>query len=179
MSGSGLTPGADFKTVVLAPSDMPLALSRGEIDGYIVAEPFGAKAELLGIGKVFVFSKDIWKHHPDCVLVMREEYLKSYPQAALELVRSLINSGIFAEENREEAVRITAAFLGHSEEVIAQALKNPKDRVIFYDLFPRTEEFTRIQDYMSEKMGLFEQKADLDDLVDASFARRAYETIGK
>jgi len=175
LSKYGLSYGKDFTTIELSPSDMPLALSRGEIDGYIVAEPFGAKAELLGIGKVLVLSSEIWKNHPDCVLVMREEYLSANPGAAGELMESLIEAGRFAEQNRDEASRIGIRFLGHTREVLDHALKEPADRVTFLDLVPRTEELDSISRYMHKQMGLPQVQVNVQELVDESFANAAYK----
>src|SRR3989338_6886816 len=171
-TNAGLRYGVDFKTIEMAPPEMPAALSRGDIDGYIVAEPFGAKGELLGVGKVLVLSNQICEHHPDCVFVVREEYLNAHPEAMDELTISLIQSGIFAEQNRDEAAKIGTRFLGQPENALLKALKEPKERVTFYDLMPKKEEFIRLQDYMADKMGLFPQKVTLDELIDTSFAQR-------
>lgn len=42
----------DLNVTELAPTEMPSALASGQIDGYCVAEPFGAKAVSLNAGKV-------------------------------------------------------------------------------------------------------------------------------
>src|SRR5665811_2641514 len=41
---------------VMAPPDMPTALSTGAIDGYIVAEPFNAAGELLAGARIIRFT---------------------------------------------------------------------------------------------------------------------------
>ncbi len=177
-SQAGLKYGEDFKTLEMAPPEMPAALAQGNIDGYIVAEPFGAKGELLGAGKVLVLSSQIWEHHPDCVLVVREDYLNAHPEAMDELAVSLIKAGIFAEEHREEAAEIGNRFLGQPRDALLKALTEPKDRVTFYDLYPKKEEFTRLQDYMADPMDLFPVKVNMDELVDTQFAERAYHVLG-
>ena len=54
------TPAADeVNLVVMAPSDMPPALAAKQVAGYIVAEPFDAVAETLGVGKILRFTGDV------------------------------------------------------------------------------------------------------------------------
>ena len=48
------------------PPEHPTALLAGSIDGYIVGEPFAAKAELDGFGRVLYHTKDIWPDFISC-----------------------------------------------------------------------------------------------------------------
>jgi NitT/TauT family transport system substrate-binding protein len=43
---------------------------------YFVGEPFAAKAELDGSGRVLYYAKDIWPHFISCVLVVHEKLIK-------------------------------------------------------------------------------------------------------
>lgn len=176
-SDAGLVYGTDFKTVEMAPSEMVAALTTGSIDGYIVAEPFGARAEISGVGKVLVLSGEIWKHHPDCILVMNKAYLERNSAGVQELIISLINSGVYAEEYRDEVAQIGNRFLGQPLDAMMKALNEPKDRVTFYGLMPNIDELNELQDYMADKMGLFPEKVDIKELVDTSYAQKAYKQI--
>jgi NitT/TauT family transport system substrate-binding protein len=176
-SSNGLVPGKDFKVIELIPTEMPASMANGSIDGYIVAEPFAARGELLGIGKIFVLSKDIWKDHPDCLFVMRDEVISKYPQAAEELVRQLVISGIYTEKHRDEAAIVGAKFLGQPLEALKLSLSNPKDRVTFLNLRPEISELNKTVDYMSDKMGLFPQKPDIQSISDLSIINKVYEEI--
>ena len=169
----------DYQTIEMPPPDMPSALFRKEIDGYIVAEPFGAAGELQGTGQVLALSNSIWKDHPDCLLVMRSEYLEKNAASTDELVSNLIRAGIFVEEKRKEAARIGAKFLGHKEAVLHHALTAPDThRVTFVNLTPQKAELKRVQEYMGNKMNLFPKRVDIDELVDESWAIRAYKRLG-
>lgn len=176
-SGNGLIPGKDFKVIELVPTEMPASIANGSIDGYIVAEPFAARGELLGIGKIFVLSKDIWKDHPDCLFVMREEVILKHPQAVEELLKQLVISGIYTEKHRDEAAIIGAKFLGQPLEALKLSLSNPKDRVTFLNLRPEISELNKIVDYMSDKMGLFPQKPNIQNISDLSIINKVYEDI--
>ena len=56
----------DINVVQLAPSEMPSSLASGSIDGYCVAEPFGAQAVVQGYGHVLYDSTDLWQDSICC-----------------------------------------------------------------------------------------------------------------
>ena len=66
----------DITFIVLPPPDMPTSLASGAIDGYFVGEPFCAKAELDGIGRVLYYARDIWPNFISCALVVHEDLIK-------------------------------------------------------------------------------------------------------
>src|SRR5699024_8095268 len=59
----------DADLVEMPPPEMPAALAEGRISGYAVAEPFGALAVNLDVGKVLAFSEEFWPDSYCCVLV--------------------------------------------------------------------------------------------------------------
>ena len=87
------------KLVVMAPPDMPPALAQGSIDGYIVADPFNAAAEVKGIGKVLRFTGDVWRDHACCVVAVREELLNEQPEAAQGFVKAVVAAQAVARED--------------------------------------------------------------------------------
>ena len=50
----------DIQVTQLAPSEMPSSLASGAIDGYCVAEPFGAQAVTQEFGNVLAQSEELW-----------------------------------------------------------------------------------------------------------------------
>ncbi len=175
LSGSGLSL-KDVTTRVVAPPDMPKALNAGSIDAYIVAEPFVAKAEIDGAGKVLVLSKDILKEHICCVVVVRSEVLRTNPEGIQEWVESLIRSGKFIDRDKVEnagsgVLSIGSKYLGHSEKVIAGGLLSPVDRITYSDLNPRKSDYQAILD-LSVKTNIM-GKVDLDRFIDRSFYEKA------
>lgn len=107
MEDEGLAPDA-IRFVDMAPSDMPSALAAGAIDAYFVAEPFAAKSELAGTGRVLYYAKDIWPHFISCVLVVRDELIAEHPEIVRDLVRGIAESGEWAERNRLAAARLVS-----------------------------------------------------------------------
>lgn len=176
LTQAGLVPGKDVKFETLAPVQMPEALEYGEEDGlggFIVAEPFGSVALRAGHGDVFSLSKDLWPKHPCCVFVVKEKLTQNHPDAVLELVKSLVNSGNMAKNNVDEASAIGAKFLNQPAELLKSILTEPPDRIITTDLMPLHDDFDKIQNYMTDKMGVLKAKIDLNTFIDTQFAKEA------
>lgn len=175
---NGLEPGSgkDVGLEVMAPSQMPQAIQfdeEGEIGGFIVAEPFGSQAVAEGYGQEFYLSKDLWPKHPCCVVVVRDELIKTNPDAIQELTNSLVESGRFIQDNKSAAAAIGSVFLGQSQAVIERVLSEPADRVMTDELMPVVADLAKIQDYMCDTMKVLKGKIDLDTFVDLRFAREA------
>ena len=177
LSNAGLTPGKDVMFETLAPSQMPEALEYGEEDnlgGFIVAEPFGSVSLKAGHGEVFSLSKDLWSKHPCCVFVVKDNVINNHPDALQELVNNLVKSGDIATNNIDEAADIGANFLKQDKELIKGILTDPPDRIITNELMPEIGDFDKMQNYMTEKMGVLKGKIDLDKFIDTKFAKEAF-----
>ena len=70
---------SDIEIVELPPPQMPSALAGGSIDAYFIGEPFAARAELDGTGRVLYYAKDIWPRFISCVLVVSETLIAERP----------------------------------------------------------------------------------------------------
>lgn len=156
----------DVEVVEMAPPDMMAALARGEIEAYLVAEPFGAIAEVQGVGKVLHSSQEIWENSTCCVLALREEVLRENPNAAAELVAALLAAGEAAEANPEKAVAVSRQYFGHAENILAPGLA----RTTFRQLAPSIGEFEQHQQYLVE-LGLLPQPVDLREFINEELAR--------
>lgn len=77
---------------LLPPPEMPPALAARKIDGYIVAEPFNALGELKLKAKIMRFTGDMWKNHPCCVVVMKEDVIDSNPVFTQKVVNAVVNA---------------------------------------------------------------------------------------
>ncbi|MFU8819824.1 MAG: ABC transporter substrate-binding protein [Desulfurivibrio sp.] len=175
LADAGLPAGA-VQYIDMAPPEMVQALAGGRLDGFIVAEPFGAQAELHGVGKVFTLSKEIWPGHICCVLNIREEFIQAYPEAVGELVAGLTATGRFIEANRREAAVRSVKYLGQAPEVIEFVLTRPPDRVTYHDLFPAAADFAATREEML-RVGLREaREVNLDNYLEPAFAARMLST---
>jgi NitT/TauT family transport system substrate-binding protein len=169
-----IDPDRDVKLLDMKPPEMVNALATGQIDAFIVAEPFGGQAELQQVGKVLVLSKDVWVDHICCVLHVNETLIESDPQAVQDVVSGFVEAARFIESEPAEAARLSTAYLGQKPEVIEHVLLHPKGRITFSDLTPRLPDFEATQDYLLRD-GILKEGIDLPAYVDDRFARKAYE----
>lgn len=91
---------------ILSPPDMPASLAGRKIDGYIVAEPFNALAELKIGAKIMRFTGDMWKNHPCCVVVMKDFYLKNDPVFTQKVINAIVRAQLWSKEHPLETAHI-------------------------------------------------------------------------
>ncbi len=92
----------DVKMVVFPPPEMPSALQKGALDAYIVGEPFAARAELDGYGRVLAFAKDMWPDFISCVLAVSEDLVRENRPLVQELVSGIAASGRWLDAPGED-----------------------------------------------------------------------------
>ncbi len=169
----------DVKAKVIAPPNMIKAMLLGRIDAFIVAEPFGAKAQHDGVGKILVLTKDIINHHVECIVVVNQKVIKNHRAAIQEWVDSLIRAGKWIDQDKlengsKQVAHITSkTYLPHSEANIIRGLQNPADRISFSDLKPVQEDFQTIVD-ISRQAGIIDT-VNLEGFIDDSFYRNSSE----
>jgi NitT/TauT family transport system substrate-binding protein len=169
MADEGMQP-ADIQFVDMAPPDMPGALAAGAIDAYFVGEPFAAKAELAGTGRVLYYAKDIWPHFISCVLVVRDELIAGHPEVVRDLVRGIAESGEWAEHHRHAAAELVSRteYYHQDRALLDFVLTQPPDRVSYRLLTPSDEDLRAIMHH-AIKAGILRDEIALGDLVDLRF----------
>jgi NitT/TauT family transport system substrate-binding protein len=167
MEKEGMQPD-DIKFVPMAPPDMPTALASKAIDAYIVGEPFAAKAEMDGTGRVLYYAKDIWPHFVSCALVVREDLIKNKPDVVKDLVRGIAQSGEWAETHRAEAAKLVAPYNKQKEALLKFVLTQPADRVSYRMLTPTDDDINQIQEQMV-KMNYLKKPLPISEILDRSF----------
>jgi NitT/TauT family transport system substrate-binding protein len=167
MEDYGMKPD-DIQFVVLPPPDMPTSLAAGAIEGYFVGEPFCAKAELDGIGRILYFARDIWPNFISCALVVHEDLIRDHPEIVKDLVRGIAQSGAWAETHRVEAAKLAAPYFRQDEKVLNYVLTADPHRVSYVQLTPTDEDLQKIQD-MGLKMGLLTKKIPMKEIIDRDY----------
>jgi NitT/TauT family transport system substrate-binding protein len=167
MMDQGVRP-EEIHFIEMAPPDMPGALAAKAIDAYFVGEPFAAKAELDGSGRVLYYAKDIWPHFISCVLAVNERLIATRPAVVRDLVRGIAESGEWAETHRLEAAKLVSPYFRQDEQVVRFVLTQPPDRVSYRMLNPTDAELARIRD-MGVDSGILTKRIPITDLVDRSF----------
>lgn len=167
MDDQGVAPD-EIRFVEMQPPDMPGALAARAIDAYFVGEPYPARAQLDGSGRVLYFAKDIWPHFISCVLVASEKLIHERPAVVRDLVRGIAQSGAWADNHRLDAAKIAAPYFWQDESILRFVLTQPPDRVSYRMLNPTDEELGKIRD-MALKAGILTQRIEMKDLLDRSF----------
>ena len=158
----------DITFIVLPPPDMPTSLAAGAIDGYFVGEPFCAKAELDGTGRVLYYARDIWPNFISCALVVHEDLIKRDPEVVQDLVRGIAESGKWAETHRAEAAKLASPYYRQNEKVLNYVLTADPHRVSYLNLTPSDEDLQQIRD-MGLQMGLLTKHIPMSELIDRDF----------
>ena len=158
----------DITFIVLPPPDMPTSLAAGAIDGYFVGEPFCAKAELDGTGRVLYYARDIWPNFISCALVVHEDLIKRNPEVVQDLVRGIAASGKWAETHRAEAAKLASPYYRQNEKVLNYVLTADPHRVSYLNLTPSDEDLQQIRD-MGLQMGLLTKHIPMSELIDRDF----------
>jgi NitT/TauT family transport system substrate-binding protein len=167
MEDYGMKPD-DIQFIVLPPPDMPTSLASGAIDAYFVGEPFCAKAELDGIGRILYYARDIWPNFISCALVVHEDLIRDHPEIVQDLVRGIAQSGAWAETHRAEAAKLASPYYRQDEKVLNYVLTADPHRVSYVQLTPTDEDLQQIQ-HMGIKMGLLTKQIPMSDFIDRDF----------
>jgi NitT/TauT family transport system substrate-binding protein len=177
---------SDVTLLDYPPPEMPAGLKNDQFEAYIVGEPFCAKAEMDGFGRVMYFTS--------CVAVVTEKLIESNPDLVQELVSGITASGewidtqdqrllpgLVKEEHASEmqkadentivipsdfgqTSRMQAALVASQKKyynqdpkLLAFVLSKPIDRVKYTNLNLAESDFLEIQRY-AEKLGYFDDR---------------------
>ncbi len=149
----------DIEVTQLAPSEMPSSLASGAIDGYCVAEPFGAQAVTQGFGNILERSEDLWSDSVCCAFVFRTDVIEKDPQAFEQLLDGYNRAGEKLED-KSEALSIAQEYLGQDEET----LKTSLEWISYSDLTITKEAYDELYEKVSEN-SMMENVPSYEDFV--------------
>ncbi len=159
-----------INVVEMNPPDMASALSGGVLDAYFVGEPFAAQTLQAGESERLYYAEEIQEGFICNLMIVRNEFIKSEPKTVQMLVRAAVRSGIWAQQNVEQATKIAAKYWNQPLSLVNYALTQPKDRTVFNRYLPKqTEMQAMADDMLKEKMI---KNNDITGLVDDSFAAK-------
>ena len=112
LAAHGINPMSDVKTITVPPPQMVANMRVGNMDGYCVGEPWGARAIADNIGFTAETTQAIWKDHPEKVLGTTAEFVQKYPNTARALTAAVLEAGKFIDasaSNRRKTAETIAA----------------------------------------------------------------------
>ncbi|MBI3496774.1 MAG: ABC transporter substrate-binding protein [Proteobacteria bacterium] len=118
----GINPMADVKTIVVPPPQMVANMRVGNMDGFCVGEPWGARAIYDKIGFTAITTQELWKDHPEKVLGTSLEFVQKYPNTTRAMMAAVLEASKFidATANRAKVAQIISSksYVNAPEEVI-------------------------------------------------------------
>lgn len=152
----------DVNVTELAPTEMPSALASGQIDGYCVAEPFGAMGVSLGAGKVLYSSEELWPDSLCCGLVLTDKFIEECPEQAKEFVQSYKAAG--NNLDKEKAKEVAKKYLSQTDDVLDISLQ----WISYNDLDITEETYDQLVERVKE-YGLSDNPPAYSDFVKTDF----------
>ncbi len=122
LAANGIDPTKDVKTIVVPPPQMVANMRIGNMDGFCVGEPWGARAIYDKVGYTVTTSQDIWTDHPEKVLGTTAEFVAKHPNTSRAMIAAILDACkyIKAIENHAKVAKLIAgkAYVNRTEEVI-------------------------------------------------------------
>lgn len=125
LASLGINPLTDVKTIVVPPPQMVANMRVGNMDGFCVGEPWGARAIADNIGFTAVTTQKLWPDHPEKILGTTRAFVEQYPNTARALTMAVLDASRFIEasvENKKNTAQLIAgkAYVNAPVEVIEQ-----------------------------------------------------------
>ncbi|MBT9312219.1 CmpA/NrtA family ABC transporter substrate-binding protein [Leptothoe kymatousa] len=126
LATGGIDPDVDVKIRPVPPPDSIAQLVAGDIDAYLMPDPFNQRAVYEGAGFIFKLTKDLWPGHPCCAFAASDQWIDANPNTFRALNKSIIEAAGYARDpaNRPEIAKAISerAFLNQPVEVVEAVL---------------------------------------------------------
>src|SRR5699024_9369157 len=139
----------------------PAALAEDRIAGYAVAEPFGALAVDLDVGKVLAHSEAFWPDSYCCVLVFRDDFLNKETDMASAFFNNYIAAGKEANDKNADLYDALQSYMDIDKDVLDISL----EWITYDNLQIEVDEYEKLLDRV-ETLGLMEQAPKYEEFVD-------------
>lgn len=149
----------DIKVIQLAPAEMASSLASNSIDGYCVAEPFGAQSVVKGYGHILYDSKELWEDSICCALVFNGKFLEKQKEAADIVIEKYMEAGNTLND-QETAMEVAEKYLGQEKEILESSLE-----WIHYDNLEITKENYDILAEKVKEYGINENPPSYEEFV--------------
>lgn len=151
----------DVNLVEMPPAEMPAALAENRIAGYAVAEPFGALALDLDVGKVLAHSEEFWPDSYCCVLVFRDDFLNEETDIATDFFNNYVAAGKEANEKSADLYEALQSYMDIDKDVLDISL----EWITYDNLQIETDEYEKLLDRV-ESLDLMEKAPTYEEFVD-------------
>lgn len=126
LATGGIDPDVDVKIRPVPPPDSIAQLIAGDIDAYLMPDPFNQRAVYEDAGFIFKLTKDLWPGHPCCAFAASDQWIDANPNTFRALNKSIVEAAGYARDpaNRPEIAKAISerAFLNQPVEVVEAVL---------------------------------------------------------
>lgn len=158
----------EINIVEMNPPDMAASLAAGSLDAYFVGEPFAAQTLKSEDADLVYYVEDIWEGFICNLLIVKKSFALAHPDETRIMVHAAVRSGIWAQENPQEAAALASRYWNQPTDLVKFALSTPKDRIVFDKFTPKQAEMQYMADLMVDYRLLENNR--IDGLVNDQFA---------
>jgi nitrate/nitrite transport system substrate-binding protein len=111
LAANGIDPVKGVKNIVVPPPQMVANMRIGNMDGYCVGEPWGARAIYDKIGYTVTTTQDIWADHPEKVVGTTADFVAKNPNTARAIIMAVLEASkyIDALANRAKVAELISS----------------------------------------------------------------------
>ncbi|MEM9272417.1 MAG: ABC transporter substrate-binding protein [Cyanobacteria bacterium P01_F01_bin.143] len=187
LATGGVDPDKDVKIRPVPPPDSIAQLVAGDIDAYLMPDPFNQRAVYEEAGFIHKITKELWEGHPCCAFAASDEWITENPNTFRALNKAIIEAAGYARDpaNRPEIAKAISerAFLNQPVEVVEAVLtgnfedglgntKSVPDRIDF-DPYP----WQSFANWISSQLVRWDLQGD--EKVKQAIAADKYDEVGQ
>ncbi|WP_421761705.1 CmpA/NrtA family ABC transporter substrate-binding protein [Devosia sp.] len=108
LAAAGIDPNVDVSTITVPPPQMVANMKVGNMDAFCVGEPWNEQLVNQGIGFTAATTGEIWKHHPEKALGLRDDFIAANPNTVRAILMAVMEAQQWADamENKDELAQI-------------------------------------------------------------------------
>lgn len=187
LTTGGINPDVDVQIRPVPPPDSIAQLVAGDIDAYLMPDPFNQRAVYEKAGFIHMLTKELWPGHPCCAFAASDQWIEAHPKTFRALNKSIIEAAGYASNpaNRPEIAAAISerAFLNQPVEVVEAVLTGNfedgngntlsiPDRIDF-DPYP----WQSFANWISSQLVRWDLQGD--GLAAKAIPEKGYDTVGK
>lgn len=187
LATGGIDPDVDVQIRPVPPPDSIAQLVAGDIDAYLMPDPFNQRAVYEEAGFIHMLTKELWPGHPCCAFAASDQWIEAHPKTFRALNKSIIEAAGYASNpaNRPEIAAAISerAFLNQPVEVVEAVLTgnfedgngntlNIPDRIDF-DPYP----WQSFANWISSQLVRWDLQGD--GLAPKAIPDKGYDSVGK
>jgi len=147
---------------------MKVNLENQFINAYVAWEPYVSLANMSNenVSRTFIYSGDIIKDHPCCVVIATDKFIESKPNSLRKVLKVHVNATEYVKDHTEEVAQILSAKLGTDVEVEKEGLKH-----VEFIAVPSQEfmEETLIIHGIQKELGYVKNDITLEEIFDLRY----------